>query len=205
MKDDELLALLRDADPALTSQAPPPDINRLVEAAMKTDSVAPSENTDFDTTTRTAKTATGRGRRRLFGLAAAAALLLGGGITAGITANSGSGHATEAVKELNLTGNGNAKCQAPVPDQLAGYPTLFYGTVTSVKGPLISFHVDHWLRGGGTSTILVSNNPDFPENLTFTVGQHYIVAAESDGSIPSCGANWVSDETWKQFSDAFGK
>lgn len=51
----------------------------------------------------------------------------------------------------------------------------------------------------------MSNDPDFPENLTFTVGQHYIVAAESDGAIPSCGANWVSDKTWKQFSDAFGK
>ncbi|MGH1551932.1 hypothetical protein ACRAWF_06625 [Streptomyces sp. L7] len=54
-----------------------------------------------------------------------------------------------------------------------------------MKGPLITFHVDHWLRGGGTRTILVSNDPDFPENLTFTVGQHYIVAAEKDGSIPS--------------------
>ncbi|MCX5554428.1 hypothetical protein [Streptomyces sp. NBC_00038] len=196
MNDNELLTLLRDADPALTSRAPLPDINRLVEAAM---------NTDFDTTTPTTNITAGRGRQRLFGLAAAAALLLGGGLTAGITANSGNGPATEAVKELNLTGNGNGKCQAPVPDQLAGYPTLFYGTVTSVKGPLISFHVDHWLRGGGTRTILVSNDPDFPENLTFTVGQHYIVAAESDGAIPSCGANWVSDKTWEQFSDAFGK
>jgi len=209
VNDNELLTLMRDADPALTSRAPLPDINRLVVAAMKNDSVATSENTDFDTTTPTAKITAGRGRQRLFGIAAAAALLLGGGITAGITANSGNGHATGAAKELNLTvtanGNGSGKCQAPVPDQLAGYPTLFYGTVTSVKGPLITFHVDHWLRGGGTRTILVSNDPDFPESLTFTVGQHYIVAAEKDGSIPSCGANWVSDKTWKRFSDAFGK
>ena len=205
MNDNELLTLLRDADPVLTSRAPLPEINRLVEAAMKNNSVAPSENTDFDTTAPTTKITAGRGRQRLLGLAAAAALLLGGGVTAGITAKSGNSHATEAVKELRLTGNGDGKCQAPVPDQLAGNPTLFYGTVTSVKGPLISFHVDHWLRGGGTRTILVSNDPDFPENLTFTVGQHYIVAAESDGSIPSCGANWVSEKTWQQFSDAFGK
>jgi len=211
VNDNELLTLLREADPASTSRAPLPDINRLVEAAMKTDSVATPENTEIDTTTSTAKITAGKGRRRLLGLAAAAALLLGGGVTAGITANSGNGHTTEAVKELSLsaaaTGNdkGSEKCQAPVPDQLAGYPTLFYGTVTSVKGPLITFHVDHWLRGGGTRTILVSNDPDFPENLTFTVGQHYIVAAERDGAIPSCGANWVSDKEWRQFSDAFGK
>ncbi|MBK3570243.1 hypothetical protein [Streptomyces sp. MBT62] len=215
MNDSELLTVLRDADPAFTSRAPLPDINRLVEAAMtamKNDSVATPEIThiDIDTTNPTAKITAGKGRRRLLGLAAAAALLLGGGVTAGITANSGNGHATEAVKRLSLsaahTGNdkGNGKCQAPVPDQLAGYPTLFYGTVTSVKGPLITFHVDHWLRGGGPRTILVSNDPDFPENLTFTVGQHYIVAAEKDGSIPSCGTNWVSDKEWRQFSDAFG-
>ncbi|MFI6409057.1 hypothetical protein [Streptomyces sp. NPDC050548] len=205
MNDNELLTLLRDADPASTSRAPLPDIHRLVEAAMKTDSVASSENTEFDTATPAARITVGRGRQRLFGIAAAAALLLGGGVTAGVTAKSESGHATRAVKELNLTGNGNGKCQAPVPDQLAGYPTLFYGTVTSVKGPLITLHVDHWLRGGGNRTILVSNDPDFPENLTFTVGQHYIVAAEKDGSIPSCGANWVSEKEWRQFSDAFGK
>jgi len=200
VNDNELLTLLRDADPALTSRAPLPDTNRLVEAAMKNNSVTSSENTDFDATTPAANISVGRGRQRFFGIAAAAALLLGGGITAGITANSGNGHSTAVVKELTVTG-GNQKCQAPVPDQLAGYPTLFYGTVTSVKGPLITLHVDHWLRGGGSRTILVSNDPDFPENLTFTVGQHYIVAAERDGSIPSCGANWVSDETWAQFTD----
>ncbi|WP_043678438.1 hypothetical protein [Streptomyces xylophagus] len=201
MNDNELLTLLRDADPALTSRAPLPDTNRLVEAAMKNNSVTSSENTDFDTTTPAVNISVGRGRQRFFGIAAAAALLLGGGITAGITANSGNGHSTAVVKELTLTGS-NRKCQAPVPDQLRGYPTFFYGTVTSVKGPLITLHVDHWLHGGGSRTILVSNDPDFPENLTFTVGQHYMVAAESDGSIPSCGANWVSDETWSQFTDA---
>ncbi|MFJ6088295.1 hypothetical protein ACIQI8_43765 [Streptomyces sp. NPDC092369] len=207
MNDNELLTLLRDADPVLTSRAPLPDINRLVEAAMKTNSVATSENTDLNTANSTSKFTAGRGRQRFFGIAAAAVLLLGGGVSAGVAAKAGDGHASEAVKQLNLTvtGNGNGKCQAPVPDQLAGYPTLFYGTVTSVKGPLITLHVDHWLRGGGPRTIVVSNDPDFPENLTFTVGEHYIVAAESDGSIPSCGANWVSDETWEQFSDAFGK
>ncbi|MFF4302349.1 hypothetical protein [Streptomyces sp. NPDC001601] len=207
MNDDELLTLLRDADPALTSKAPPPDLTRLVEDALNTESesVLRSENTATGPT-QTPKATAGRGRRSLLGLAAAAALLLGGGITAGIAANSGNGHPATAGAPLNLTLPGSAalgKCQAPVPDQLAAYPTLFYGTVTSVKGPLVTLHVDHWLRGGGSRTVLLSSDPDLPERLTFTVGGHYIVAAEKDGTIPRCGANWVSDETWQQFRQAF--
>ncbi|MEV6171464.1 hypothetical protein AB0L99_24960 [Streptomyces sp. NPDC051954] len=207
MNDDELLALLRDADPALTSRAPLPDINLLVEAALRADTVSLSDNTVTDTTTRTAKAAAGRERRRLFGLAAAAALLVGGGITAGITVNSGNGHSTTADAPLSLTlaGDGIRKCAAPVPDQFAGYPTLFYGTATSVKGPLVTFHVDHWLRGGGTDTVLVNSDPALPESLTFTVGQHYIVAADKNDTIPACGANGASKETWQDFRLAFGK
>ncbi|MFC9842908.1 hypothetical protein ACFWFF_29090 [Streptomyces sp. NPDC060223] len=166
-----------------------------------------SESTAIDPTTRAAKVTAGRGRRRLSGLAAAAALLIGGGIAAGITANSGNGHSTADGAPLTLTvaGGSYPKCQAPVPDQLAGYPTLFYGTATSVKGFLVSFHVDHWLRGGGTDTVLVSGDSDFPEQLTFTVGQHYIVAADKDGTIPACGANAASDETWREYSQVLGQ
>ncbi|MCZ4602711.1 hypothetical protein O3S80_02775 [Streptomyces sp. Lzd4kr] len=204
MNDDELLTLLREADPALTSQAPPPDIDRLVEDALNTDSVFRAENT-VPATPHTGKTTAARGRRSLLGLAAAAALLLGGGITMGIAANSGNGKSTTAGAALNLTLPGSAlgKCRAPVPDRLAGYPTLFYGTVTSVKGPLVTFHADHWLRGGGSTTVLLRSDPDLPEQLTFTVGEHYIVAADKDGTVPSCGANGVSDETWQQFRKAF--
>lgn len=207
MNDDELLALLRAGDPALTSRAPLPDTNRLVEAALQTGAVILSEDTSTNSPTRTVKAAAGRGRRRLFGLAAAAALLLGGGITVGITANSGNGHSPTANAPLSLTlaGDGTRKCAEPVPDQLAGYPTLFYGTATSVKGPLVTFHVDHWLRGGGTDTVLVNSDPDLPEKLTFTVGEHYIVAADKNDTIPVCGANWASEGTWKEFRRASGK
>lgn len=80
MNDDELLARLRSADPALTSSAPLPDTNRLVEATLNTDTALQPAETAAGTTTRPAKAA-GRGRRNLFGLAAAAGLLmLGGGI-----------------------------------------------------------------------------------------------------------------------------
>ncbi|MFK4106113.1 hypothetical protein ACI2L1_39865 [Streptomyces sp. NPDC019531] len=206
MNDDELLTLLRAADPALTSCAPLPDIDRLVEDVLNTESVALSDNNATGIVTPAANVTAGKGRRRLFGLAAAAALLLGGGITAGITANSGNGHETAAGAPLKLTvahSTTSRKCAPPVPDQLAGNPTLFYGTVTSVKGPLTTFHVEDWLRGGGTRTVLVNQDPDV-EHLTFTVGQRYIVAADEDGTVPICGANWVSDKTWKEFSQEFG-
>lgn len=82
MNDDELLARLRSADPALTSSAPLPDTNRLVEATLNTDTDTALQLAEITagTATRPAKAA-GRGRRNLFGLAAAAGLLmLGGGI-----------------------------------------------------------------------------------------------------------------------------
>ncbi|MEU9413472.1 hypothetical protein AB0E08_48365 [Streptomyces sp. NPDC048281] len=209
MNDDELLARLRAADPALTSSAPPPDIKRFVEAAMHTDAVPQSEKNREGITTHSAKTAAGGGRRRLLTLAAAAALLLlGGGIAGGIMLNDDNG-SPSASGPLALTIASNAagnKCMQPTPDLLRGYPTLFEGTVTSVKGALVSFHVDLWLRGGDTDTVRLQNSdPNNSETLTFLVGEHYIVAATKDGTVPVCGANAASGETMKQFRQAFGK
>ncbi|WP_326721752.1 hypothetical protein OHT59_22280 [Streptomyces sp. NBC_00243] len=207
MNDDELLARLRSADPALTSSAPPPDINRLVEATLNTDTDTALQlaETAADTTTRPAKAA-GRGRRHLLGLAAAAGLLmLGGSIAGGIVANNDDGHSI-STGPLNLTaesGSANRKCMEPVPDQLRKYPTLFEGTVTSIKGSMVTFRVDHWLQGGDADTVVLDSNTDQPETLTFTDGEHYIVAAEN-GVVPSCGANWASAETISKFRQAYG-
>ncbi|WP_329546470.1 hypothetical protein OG548_21115 [Streptomyces sp. NBC_01356] len=207
MNDDELLARLRSADPALTSSAPPPDTDRLVEATLNTDTETALQlaETTAGTTTRPAKAA-GRGRRNLFGLAAAAGLLmLGGTIAGGIVANNDNGHPVSAGP-LTLTaesGSANRKCMEPVPDQLRRYPTLFEGTVTSIKGSMVTFRVDHWLQGGDADTVVLDSNTDQPETLTFTDGEHYIVAAEN-GVVPSCGANWASAETIAKFRQAYG-
>ncbi|MFG2364120.1 hypothetical protein ACGFY3_21095 [Streptomyces mirabilis] len=84
MNDDELLARLRAVDPALTKRAPVPDIYRLVESALNTDTAPQSEKSADGIATHPAKPAAERGRRRLLTLAAAAALLLlGGGIAGG--------------------------------------------------------------------------------------------------------------------------
>jgi hypothetical protein len=206
VNDDELLARLRAVDPALASSAPPPDIDRLVEAALTTDITPRPEQTATATTTRPAQAAAGR--RRLFGLAAAAALLLaGGGIAAGLMAGDDNGHPS-ATGPLTLTvasGTADAKCMEPTPDLLRAYPTLFEGTATSVKGSSVTFRVDQWFRGGDADTVRLDSDPDQSENLTFTVGEHYIVAAAKDGTVPPCGANVASAETLGQFRQAAGK
>ncbi|MER5529900.1 hypothetical protein ABT075_35860 [Streptomyces sp. NPDC002677] len=201
MNDDELLARLKSADPALTPHAPLPDIDRLVEDTLTTD-------TAFRTgVTVPVKTAARRSRRQLLGLAAAAGLLLlGGGIAAGVMAHDDNGHPASAGP-LTLTthsGFGAQKCAAPSPDTLRGYPTLFVGTVTSVKGATVTFRVDSWLKGGDTQTVVLDSDASRPEALTFSEGERYIVAAEN-GVVPVCGANGASDETVDEFRQAFGK
>ncbi|MFG2364119.1 hypothetical protein ACGFY3_21090 [Streptomyces mirabilis] len=72
------------------------------------------------------------------------------------------------------------------PNILRKYPTLFEGTVTSVKGTSVFFHVDRWLRGGDADTVRLQNgDPSSPETLTFQVGDHYTVASTKDGTVPS--------------------
>ncbi|WP_405583953.1 hypothetical protein [Streptomyces sp. NBC_01092] len=203
MNDDELLARLKSADPALTPHAPLPDIDRLVEDTLTTDTAHQTGST------APAKTAARRSRRQLFGLAAAAGLLLlGGGIAGGVMANNDNdnGHSASAGP-LTLTtdsGFGSQKCVTPSPDTLGGYPTLFLGTVTSIKGSTVTFRVDYWLKGGDTETVVLDSDASRPEVLTFADGERYIVAAEN-GVVPACGANAASDETVDEFRQAFGK
>ncbi|MFJ3307388.1 hypothetical protein ACIPSA_30705 [Streptomyces sp. NPDC086549] len=208
MNDDELLTRLRAADPALTPRAPLPDINRLVEAALNTDTMPKSEQTATGITTSPADAVAGRQRRRRLTLAAAAGLLmLGGGIVGGVMANGDSGHSSASgpLKLTAASGTADAKCLEPTPDRLRQYPTLFEGTVTSVKGSSVFFRVDHWLHGGDSDTVRLNSNPDEPESLTFLAGEHYIVAATKDGTVPQCGANMASNETRSKFRQAYGK
>ncbi|MGW2045262.1 hypothetical protein ACWCPF_08765 [Streptomyces sp. NPDC001858] len=201
MNDDELLARLKPADPALTPHAPLPDIDRLVEDILTTDTALRTGDTV------PAKTAVWRSRRQLVGLAAAAGLLLlGGGIAGGVMTNDDNGHAA-STGPLTLTvqsGFGNQKCVAPSPDTLGAYPTLFVGTVTSIKGSTATFRVDHWLKGGDTETVVLDGDASRPEALTFLEGERYVVAAEN-GVVPVCGANGAPDETVDEFRQAFGK
>ena len=207
MNDDELLARLKAADPALTRSAPPPDIDQLVEATLNT--------TTPTSAFRPAKAATGRPRRHLLGLAAAVGLLvLGGGIGVGVMANDGGGSTAKnapgsgssaAAGALRLTAEGgSAKCVAPTPDTLRKYPTLFIATVTSIKDTVVTFRVDHWLKGGTARTVVLDSDTSRPEALTFINGDRYVVAAK-DGVVPVCGANGVTADEIAEFRQAYGK
>jgi hypothetical protein len=208
VNDDELLARLRAADPALTPGAPLPDINCLMEAIVNTGTAPRSAKTAAGIPAHPAKATAGRGRPRLNRLTMAAGLLvLAGGITGGFMANNVNGHSSLA-SQLTLTttsGTAGAKCAEPVPDLLRGYPVLFEGTVTSVEGSMVTFRVDYWLNGGGAATVRLDSGAGEPERLTFLDGGRYIVAADKDGVVPQCGANMASAETAGQFRQAYGK
>ncbi|MDF3143721.1 MULTISPECIES: hypothetical protein [unclassified Streptomyces] len=214
MNDDELLAHLKAVDPALTSNAPLPDINRLVEVAI-------THDTTHDTTTRPAPGAAtvtrlspqrlpGAGRRRLLMPAAAVALLVGGGITWGVATNQGqspsAGPLALTVEDLD-SGAPSSACAEPTADTLRRNATAFEGTVTSEEGDRVEFRVDHWYRGGDTTTTTarLGNDEDWPEGWVFEVGQHYLVTAEN-GVVPVCGGTIrATDQGRDLFRQAFEK
>ncbi|MEV6508480.1 hypothetical protein AB0M61_20510 [Streptomyces sp. NPDC051642] len=205
MNDDELLARLKSADPAPTGIAPPPDIDRLVEDTLNTDTALQSATTAAGIATA------GWGRRRLFGLAAAGLLVLGGGIAGGIMANSGDGkgHSASAKSAapagaLRLTAEGGAgKCMVPGVDTLGKYPVLFEGTAISVEGSTAIFRVDRWFKGGDAETVVLTSDTRVSETLTYSEGGHYIVGAK-DGFVPMCAAIEASPDDIAKFRQAFG-
>jgi hypothetical protein len=46
----------------------------------------------------------------------------------------------------------------PGLDTLRKYPTLFEGTVTSVKGSTATFRVDQWFKGGDAETVVLTSD-----------------------------------------------
>ncbi|MGW0876745.1 hypothetical protein ACWD3J_48770 [Streptomyces sp. NPDC002755] len=218
MNDDQLLSRIKAADPAMTSSAPLPDIDCLVEATLTTDRTsrtaehAPANATAVQAS-RSAKTAAGR----RFALAAVAAVVLGGGATWWITAGNGqegSPHQAQASEsapssltiEAPHTGAGSAKCMEPTTGLLRGFEVAFEGTVTSKTGDQVGLRVDHWYRGGDATTVrIVNEDEQSSEALNFEIGQQYLVTAES-GVVPVCGGtSAATDEARVLFHEAFEK
>ncbi|MEV8371899.1 hypothetical protein AB0P21_04130 [Kribbella sp. NPDC056861] len=193
MNDDELLARLKAADPASRSDAPEPDIDRLLEASMTTD-------------TETRPTTAGA-RRRWLPAAAAGVLIATGGLVWGLT--SGQGGDTppvagppatsttpstppgiaKAVLKLTVGGGASGKCKAVEVADLRRMQTAFEGTATAVKGELVTLRVDHWYRGGEATTVEVRSDADAVATLLgveFKVGGTYLVSA-IDAQVSICG------------------
>ncbi|WP_329274293.1 hypothetical protein [Streptomyces sp. NBC_01451] len=214
MNDDELLAHLKATDPALTSKAPRPDVTRLVEATMNTNT-AP-------TTAPTKAVQNARPRRRLVpALAFTALLLVGGGVSWGVaqggedtTNKAGAGAAgVGSVPQLQpltlmLPDSGSEACAEPTPDSLRHREFAFEGTVTAEEGDRVILRVDHWYRldpnlANPTDEVRLSNDGAFAEAPEFRMGAHYLVTAD-DGIIPTCGGTTeATDEARTMFREAF--
>ncbi|MGY1499430.1 hypothetical protein ACW4TU_23080 [Streptomyces sp. QTS52] len=218
MNDDELLAHLKATDPALTSKAPRPDVTRLVEATMSTNT---NMNAAATTTTQVA-----RPRRRLVpALAFTALLLVGGGVSWGVArggesaadkagAGVAGGGQVPGLEPLTLIlpdGDSTVavKCAAPTPELLRRHELAFEGTVTAEKGDRVVLRVDHWYRldanlANPTDVVRFSSDNGNSEAPDFPLGAHYLVTADS-GIVPICGGTTeATDEGRAMFEEAFG-
>lgn len=222
MNDDDLLAQLRAADPATRSNAPEPDIDRLLETAMATDT-----NSHSTAETRHTPDALGGGqltprgsRRRWLPAVAAGALLTTGGLVWGLTAGQGNNNqpiaaapsttaapsapaipstpatpsATTAPLKLTVGGGAAGKCRAVEVADLRRMQIAFEGTVTSIRGELVTLQVTHWFRGGTATTVEVRSDADAVATLLgveFKTGGTYLVTA-TNAQVSLCGESGAS-------------
>lgn len=211
MNDDELLARLRAADPARTAADPRPELDRLLEAAMRTEP---------DTRSPTDRTAPVR--RRPWILAAAAVALvaaLGGGWV--VTRGGGDPPLAGPSPSVTDGGTGDDVLALSAPDAPAGrcipfssealqpMQSAFEGTVTSVSGDEVTLGVTRWYRGGDADVVELTNPSRLAIVLdgviTFEEGERYLLTA-TDGTLNVCGfsAPW-SAEREREFLTAFGE
>ena len=219
MNDDELLARLKATDPALTSQAPRPDVPRLMEATMNTPTTA--------TAPTTAAKDTAPRPRCVPALAFTALLLLaaGGAITWGVT-RGGDGTAEKAAPPaataaphphphtgpltlaLPDSGAAAAKCVAPTPDLLRRHQLAFEATVTAKQADRVDLKVAHWYRAttdpaDRPAEVSLTNDEAYSEAPDFEIGAHYLVTADN-GAVPMCGGTTeATDEARALFREAF--
>ncbi|MFJ5774259.1 hypothetical protein [Streptomyces sp. NPDC093094] len=192
MNEDELLARLRAADPALVHEAPAPDVDRLLEATMTTSHVPAGPRVRQPI------------RRPRLLAAAAAAVLAAAGLAAWQAASGSPGSAPSAaplVLTVSDTGGGT-KCAAPTVGLLRTSTTAFEGTVTSVADGQVTLRVEHWYRGEDVTTVTLRQARE-TESGTFTAGDSYLVAAR-DGRVEMCGGTtWAEPQMRDLYREAF--
>ena len=210
--DAQLRALLGSVDPAASlPPADPARVARLLEDTM-TDPLTDESRRD------------GPHRRSplTWLVAAAAVLLIGGGVAFATTRGSddpasaaeespsgpsapadpaeGAGDGAPTVTDLTATGAGaSTKCRTPEssPDVVAGQTTVVDGTVDSVSGSTVTITPTRFYAGEPTDVVVVeAPGPDMQELLSavsFEEGKRYLVSA-TDGRVTLCGfsAEWSS-------------
>jgi len=205
--DDELMARLRDADPAASlTPVSPERAARLLEDAMSDDVL-----------TETRETGTrGRGPLTWLVAAAAAVVIVGAGAFTLLAGGDDEVEQPATVAEATVTELRapaaeayDARCMVPSAEVLAGKQTAFSGTVDEIDGDLVTLTPDHWYAGNPTEVVTVSAPDETLAQLLSAVefedGGRYLVAADDRGDVMVCGfsAPW-SAELADVYAEAFG-
>ena len=112
---------------------------------------------------------------------------------------------------LTVPGGASADCNAFDENVLAGMPTAFAGTVSSVSDATVEIDVDRRFRGVGSdvSTVRFTTEPDAPvaieDAIALEAGTRYLVSA-TDGVVNVwCGYTAkATPELERSFERAFG-
>lgn len=204
--DDDLLARLRNADPARNVPASDAWIESLAQSTMQSPMEAPMSTTQ--------QSPAEHGTRRTWFLTAAAAIAVAALALGGWSLTRGDDAATVATPKTVMTLKGPAQpdvmamCMRVEPETVATMQVAFDGTVTAVEGNQVTLDVNRWYAGGDTDQVTLTQvNPDqfvlLEGGVTLEDGQRYLVTAY-DGQVNGCGfsAAW-SQELQDIFDQAF--
>ncbi len=214
--DTELRDLVRAADPAASlAPADPSRVARLLETTM-TDTLTDESRTD----------GTHHRSRLTWLVAAAATVLIGGGVIFAVTQGdpdpapvtagdpAPSSQPAQTVTELTSPAGGGiqAKCMAVSSDAghqvLGGADVAFDGTVTSISGEMVTLEPSTFYAGDETDLVVV-RAPDADmaallSAVTFEEGGRYLVSAV-DGVVSLCGFSGEYDDTLaSDYAASFG-
>jgi len=190
--EDELLARLRDADPA--ASLPPADadrVDRFLEDAM---------GHDTQTGTTEHRGTGARGRSPLTWLVAAAAVVLiaAAGVSTlvgdgdeGLGTPPPGGEADPSVTTLTMPDGAPGRCMVPNAQALSNAEYAVDAEVASVEGGTAVLEPTEWYAGDPTDQVEVdAGSTDLRAMLgapRFEEGQRYLVAGTGDGRVMVCG------------------
>jgi len=188
-EDPQLRAILGQADPARSlTPADPQGLARLLEDTMATDITE-------ETTTPVRQ----RGARTWLGVAAAVAVIAGGGFAVASSMGGDEPTTPAAVDKPEPAADPvvvtlqaptlAAKCAMPTPEILAQFDTAFSGTVTAVDGDVITLTPTETFAGDAADEVDIVGGMDgraLGGVVDFQVGETYYVSAMG-GQVSACG------------------
>lgn len=204
--DDELLARMRDADPA--TQLPPLGPDRA--ARLLEDAMAP------DTLTESRETGTRR-RSPLTWLVAAAAVVLIAGVgffalydrDTEDTGTPPTAQDESTVTELSMPAATPGRCMVPNAQALSRAEVAVDAVAVSVDADVATLEVTRWYAGEPTDVVEVEQSTTQRTTIVgaprFEEGQRYLVAGSAEGSVMVCGFSGAyTDELAALYAKAFG-